>query len=49
MNTSETKAHQDYSLTKADLDYFKNFWPNIAKAWNNGDRAPYIKGHENAD
>ncbi|NNE76820.1 MAG: hypothetical protein HKN31_07075 [Pricia sp.] len=38
----------DYSLTDADKEYFENFWPNIANAWNNGDREPYIKGHENS-
>jgi len=48
MNTNKTKEQQDYSLTKADLDYFKNFWPNMALAWNNGDREPYIIGHENS-
>lgn len=39
---------QDFSLTEIDKDYFENFWPNIEKAWNEGDREPYIRGHENA-
>lgn len=48
MTTMKTKDLQDYSLTEADLDHFKNLWPNMAKAWNNGDREPYIKAHENS-
>ena len=38
----------DYSLTDTDKEYFENLWPNIAHAWNNGDKEPYIKAHENS-
>ena len=36
------------SLSKSDLEFFENFWPNIEEAWNNGNREPYIAGHENS-
>ena len=48
MNTEKIKVLQDYSLTEADLEYFKKLWPNMAMAWKNGDREPYIKAHENS-
>ena len=48
MTAIKTNDLQDYSLTKDDLNYFKNLWPNMAKAWNNGDREPYIIAHKDS-
>ena len=45
---SACQAPPDNSLTAPDQAYFENFLPNIAKAWNAGDREPYIQGHEHS-
>jgi hypothetical protein len=45
---SSCEAPVDNSLTETDIEYFENFLPEIAKAWNEGDREPYIQGSINA-